>query len=363
MHRLALFLVGALACAPSVATPEPTRKSPGEPSSPDSAAGDLGRAVAALPDGVRVVHRDLRGRVWFAGGDAGLFAYADGALRRYSTSDGLCDTEIIEIVEDARGRVYFDARSCVARYDGREFFTLPISAATEESWALESDDLWFRMGWSRQGPLRWDGEMLHQLTFPETARERAFDRAWPRASYEPQGLYSIYRDRGGAVWFGTASLGLARWDGETLAWMYEEGLTRTPSGGDFGIRSIVEDDQGALWICNGRQRFHVEAGTETRDGESRVRYTSAPGVEEWTGAGSDDAPYFLSIAKDREGDLWMASYERGVWRVRGETARYYDLDGARIYSVYADREGDVWLGTHERGAMRLEGETFVTFSP
>jgi ligand-binding sensor domain-containing protein len=67
---------------------------------------------------------------------------------------------------------------------------------------------------------------------------------------DPMGFIPFTKTVKDIMWFGTASLGLCRYDGKTLSWHYEEQLQTTPEGGDFGTRAIFEDKDGKFWINN-----------------------------------------------------------------------------------------------------------------
>src|SRR5690606_2117617 len=113
-----------------------------------------------------------------------------------------------------------------------------------------------------------DGRQLYRLHLPPAPELEAFHRSFPDAGHDPAGVYTIYRDRSGNVWFGTASLGACRWNGNEFSWLYEDDLVNTPAGGNFGLRSIFEDRDGAFWICNTRQRFEFSAEARQESGFS-----------------------------------------------------------------------------------------------
>ena len=54
----------------------------------------------------------------------------------------------------------------------------------------------------------------------------------------------MYEDSRGNIWFGTSNLGIYLFDGTEISWMYENHLIETPEGGNFGVRSIAEDQDG-----------------------------------------------------------------------------------------------------------------------
>jgi ligand-binding sensor domain-containing protein len=75
----------------------------------------------------------------------------------------------------------------------------------------------------------------------------------------------------------------------------------------------------------------------------------------------------MSVIEDNKGDLWMVTYEQGVWRYDGKTLIHYSVkDGSRdikLFSIYKDKQGELWLGTHEAGAYKFNGNQFEKFTP
>ncbi len=311
--------------------------------------------------GFTVIFQDHNGAHWFAGSDAGVFRSDGEELVLFTKADGLCSTGVLGIQEDREGRLYFDTSEGVCTFDGDTFTTLPIDS-TSTDWTLAPGDLWFRMGWDHHGPFRYDGTTLHALRFPHTAEEDAFTATYPNVSYDPYGIYSMFTDRDGRPWFGTSSLGVCLFDGTSIRWLYEDHLTNTPEGGSFGIRAMIEDRDGHFWFCNTRERFAIPQQTD--NGTDRVRYTATAGVQ---AEGKTDFPYFFSIAEDKDGDLWMASGEDGVYRKHGDALVHYPIDAnnetVRTFSVYIDHVGTIWVGTLGSGVYRFNGTDFERFVP
>jgi ligand-binding sensor domain-containing protein len=140
-----------------------------------------------------------------------------------------------------------------------------------------------------------------------------------------------------------------------------------PSGGSFGIRSILEDKAGAFWICNTRYRYRVDPKDAPDPGKELIKYKREDGIAELKDLDGADRVYFMSIIEDEKGVLWMASYGSGVWRYDGKTTTHYPIkDGAKVitlFSICKDNRGDLWLGTHEAGAYKFNGKTFEKFKP
>ena len=310
--------------------------------------------------GFTVIYQDRSGAHWFAGADTGVFRYDGQQLELFTRTDGLCGTRILSIQEDAAGSLYFDTPDGVCRYDGSTFTTLPIDPDSS-AWQLAPGDLWFRMGWDHHGPFRYDGTTLHALKFPHTAQADTFRALYPNVSFDPYGIYSTYTDRDGRLWFGTSSLGVCMFDGTAIRWLYKDHLTNTPGGGSFGIRAMIEDRDGHFWFCNTRERFTIPP--QPADGD-RVQYTTGAGVE---AKGDANVPYFFSIAEDKDGDLWMACGEDGVYRKHGDALVHYPItsndERVRTFSVYVDHAGTLWVGTLGSGVYRYTGSDFERFVP
>ena len=334
----------------------------------------IGKTVSALGEKTTVVFQDKNNHYWFAGGGEGVYRYDGKSLVLYTKEDGLCSNTILGIQEDQFGNIYFDTPGGVSKFDlsnkqvgGQRFTTLEIidSKASKNEWKLEPNDLWFRMGWDKKGPYRYDGKFLCQLEFPKSDLEDEFYAKYPNVSFSPYGIYTMYRDDKGSVWFGTASLGLCRYDGKSINWLYEKHLTETPSGGAFGIRSIIEDENGYFWFCNTRYRYEILPNNSEHNGTSDINYRKENGIGYSNENGEIDFPYFMSITKDNNGDLWMVTYSDGVWRNDGEKLIHYPIkDGGAdvlLFSIYKDKQDNLWLGTHSNGVYKFNGEAFEKF--
>ncbi len=348
----ALLLALALSTVPLVR--------PGFPPPQDSA---LGRTVTQLDARIWCLHQAANGDRWFGSNGAGIYRHDGKVLTQFTREHGLAGNAVRAIQEDEQGRVLVAAGGGVSRFDGERFDPLEIvKAPAGEGWILDPGDIWIVADPGDGGPWRYDGEKVIELELsksPAAATER--DRS---GGFSQSGIYSTYRDRRGHIWFGTAGVGLCRYDGQNLDWMYEERLTSMPGGGQFGIRSIFEDRAGDFWICNTRQRYRFESKSKVEGGFRRLQYESKVGLP---ASQSDDAKhfnYYPSIVEDAEGVLWMAGGSEGVTRFDGKAVRQYAVgEGAYVLRVYLDRKGMLWAGTLEQGAYRLGAEGFLRFEP
>lgn len=316
-----------------------------------------------LDQTIWTIYQDKKSNYWFGSKENGVFYYDGQQVKQFTTEDGLISNDIRGIQEDSYGNIYFDSGHGVSKFDGRIFSTLPIvnPDSPTNDWVLNPEDLWFRIGFNNSGVYRYDGEYLHYLKFPKSPQEDEFYRKNNNESLRPYGLYTIYKDRDGFMWFGTSSLGVCRFDGLTLSWHYEDQLQTTPEGGDFGTRAIFEDKDGIFWINNTRYRYKVMTNSSTdRD------FTKEAGIGYINESNHLEFPFFLSITQDDTGDLWMVTYDTGVWKFNGKELIHYPIkDGdtdALLYTIYKDNRGVLWLGTHNAGVYRFDGNSFEKFA-
>jgi ligand-binding sensor domain-containing protein len=243
--------------------------------------------------------------------------------------------------------------------------------ASSTEWKLEPDDLWFQGGQDSAAVYRYDGKSLRKLTFPATADGDAHllpRSKYPNAKYSPYDVYTVYKDSRGNVWFGTSNLGACRYDGKTFAWISETELGFDEKDArNFGTRSLIEDRDGKLWITVTRHRFDMYPTGSATQGAGGLAYIKAAGLAHTAEGVDEDYTYIMSMAKDKAGDLWMATYGAGVWRYDGKSLTNYPVlvDGKPItvFSIYRDRQDGLWLGTHEHGVCKFNGKAFekVTF--
>jgi ligand-binding sensor domain-containing protein len=329
-----------------------------------------GETVAELDKAILYVFQARDGAYWFGSNERGVYRHDGEGLVNFTTRDGLAGNRIRGIQEDRAGNIYVTTYEGISKFDGKTFTIL--SAAPRSEWGKGPDDLWF-IGPQDSGVVyRYDGKSLHRLALPKSkiGEEQAarFPRSrFPNAIFSPYDIYTIVKDRGGNVWFGTAAAGACRYDGKSFSWLFENHLTETPAGGSFGIRSILEARDGSFWICNTRHRFVLDSAAPPDAETGLMKYKREPGIAHLTAPNGDDHVYFMSIVEDAEGDLWMASGNSGVWRYDGEkVTRYPVMDGARevtLFSITRDNRGDLWLGTHDAGVYKFTGETFEKFRP
>lgn len=332
---------------------------------PSDVNGTMNDSISNIDLNVRVVFQDSRNHYWFGGNEKGLYNYNGSSLKTYTIEDGLCSTNILGIQEDKFGNIFLDTSDGVCKFDGKSFTMLEVTKGSKKNWQLGEDDLWFRAGWNGKGPYRYDGTSLFQLEFPKTEQEDTFNSKYPNVLYSPYGIYSIYKDSKGNMWFGTSSLGACRFDGQTISWIYENDLTNTPGGGAFGIRNIIEDKAGDFWFTNSTYSYQFQEDYRTTNGSNYLNYQKKPGMSGLEKINPEEIPYYMSSVLDDQGDLWMVTYDDGVYQYIDKKLIHHPFSQNNqkvlFYSIYIDKLEKIWVISHNNGLFIYNGIGFEKF--
>src|SRR5262245_2708813 len=237
-------------------TPAQSAEANPAPATP-AAAAFRGQVVTELDDRIRGVYQASDRVLWFGSNGKGVDRWDEKGktLVRFATEHGLAGDHVIGIQEDRAGNLLVVGEGGVSRFDGRGFVKVAALEPAKSEWKLGADDLWFPAGQDTGAVFRWDGASLHRLTFPTTAAGDAATlprSQYPNAKYSPYDVYTITRDSKGRMWFGTAILGACRYDGKSFVWV---GNNENES---FGVRGIVEDRDGRMWLSNTLRCFVEE---------------------------------------------------------------------------------------------------------
>jgi ligand-binding sensor domain-containing protein len=362
MTLISILLIGIMTTAFTSCSGQSSYKPESSSIKSEIVTGDT---VKALGDSIWYVYQDKKNNYWFGSNGEGVFRFDGNTILNFTTKHGLCSDSIRQILEDESGNMYFSTMGGINKFDGNVFTTLqPIIS---KDWQSETNDLWFYMLGKKDehGPYRFDGENLYNLEFPKHYLHDEFHERGINPFFSPYEIYSIYKDRKGAIWFGTSVFGACRFDGQSIKWMYEEDLTITPHGGSFGIRSIFEDSEGHFWFCNTLHRYIINIEETAKS--DRLVYQKINGIGNADIFGGDEYIYYSHIVEDNQGAIWLTTWDQGVFKYDGETITHYPVkNGSKdinLVSMYIDNQGDLWLGTPENGVYKFNGRSFEKFRP
>lgn len=316
--------------------------------------------VNNLGNNIMLVYQDKKNNnFWFGSHQDGIYKYDGTKIIHYTTKNGLPHNRIEEIKEDKFGNIYFNTNNGISKFDGFNFTTLNEASTANSKWKLNKDDVWFKSPHYSGQVYRYDGKMLYKLQLPKIKLGETYIAKYSNHP-NPYGVYTIYNDSKGNIWFGTATLGACRYNGKIFNWISEEDVTEIHNGPANGVRSIIEDKDGYFWF-NTIYRYNIY------NVHTQPFYSKEKGIGSLDGKKNGNLNEYLSIAKDNNNDLWIATYNAGVWQYNGKKITQYAVqdDGKNItlFSIYNDNNGCLWLGTHSNGVFKFNGKTFEKFNP
>ncbi|RYD75068.1 MAG: hypothetical protein EOP53_17155, partial [Sphingobacteriales bacterium] len=322
-----------------------------------------------LGESIYCIFQDSKNNFWFGSNEDGVYRYDGKTLLYFTTKHGLANKVIREIKEDKSGNIYFSTQAgSISKFDEQKFTTLTVtkSDSPKNDWKLQPGDLWFKGESGKNGPYRYDGKNLYSLEFPNHFMADDYYKQFPNMPWSPYEIYSIYHDRKGNIWFGTANFGICRFDGKFLSWLYEDHLTNIADGGSFGIRSILEDKTGKFWFCNTSYRYDISDSIVYDGNNAMISYKHETGIANFKAPDGKSMIYYLSAIEDNSANIWMATYDQGVWKYDGKNMTPFSVkDGekeVKLFSIYKDKKGDLWLGTDGEGAYKFDGKSFNKFT-
>jgi signal transduction histidine kinase/ligand-binding sensor domain-containing protein len=307
---------------------------------------------------------DPDGTVW-AGLTTGLLRAgpARGALRRYTTQNGLPNDLVRVLRRDRDGVLWAGTNGGLARFENGRF----QAARTEES----AEQEWVRSLFEDFEGNLWVGTNSGLDCFHD-GRFLLFSRLEGLPGDKPT---AVHQDRSGAVWIGFHDRGLYRFrPAPNLRLTVQNGL---PSNEIFSIRDgaggalLISTREGAVEWKDGRfrplnvpdplgRRVVLDA---LRDHAGRI-WAAAPGglirIEgqrgvRVAGGGASLNDYVISLTEMPDGTLWAASTGSGLWEIRGDQMRHYTsadgLPAEPLRFIRAGRDGTLWIGTTGAGLV------------
>lgn len=197
---------------------------------------------------------------------------------------------------------------------------------------------------SREGLYRYDGYRAEQFQ-PDASRDHAIsdnDIRW------------LYESADGAIWVGTNSSGLDRYDYDSGRFSHYRHASSDPESiPDDSIYGISAGPEGGLWVATQRGLGRLDLAS----GKFR-RFTHDPSV-----ADSLSHSWAFKLHLGLSNTLWVSTVGGGLnrWNPGTETFSSFDLanltNGPQrrndAFAIYEDEEGQVWVGTRE-GLVRVD---------
>lgn len=185
-----------------------------------------------------------------------------------------------------------------------------------------------------KGLWKWDEEHDHFISYPPLGKKNA--------------PYTLYQDNEDRYWIGTWSEGLWRFYPDRAINCYEHYPLRNPRTGQEEpcVYSLTQDDTyGYLWLLTYNALYTLDLEQEV------PQLVNLHGVV-------DAGHMYTKLLKDREGNLWLSSYDRACticfehsgtdYRPLPELKQHFGQD-ANLLSLCVDKGGVVWMAQDRHG--------------
>jgi ligand-binding sensor domain-containing protein/two-component sensor histidine kinase len=282
-----------------------------------------------LPDmRSRDVTADDYGRVWIAT-RAGLVLFENDSFTVYDDNHGLNEVRIHTVSVEAENRIWIGTENGVSLFDLNSFRNFSrrhgLPATIIYASMIDREGyVWF--GTLGGGITIFSGEIFHSYNIDNGLTNNV--------------VTGFAEDEEGNIWIATYGGGIIKYDGDTMVPFTElDGLV------DNKVYTIYPDRRGRLWI-GAREGISIfENGTFTTLDQDQYPFTVVRKFYE----------------NDDTGDFWIATYNDGVFRLTDDGYEQFytgnELLNNTVMDIKRDRNGDMWFATYG-GAVRFDGEEF-----
>jgi signal transduction histidine kinase/ligand-binding sensor domain-containing protein len=261
-----------------------------------------------------------------------------------STENGLSDNNVMTILQDQYGFMWFGTMNGLNKYDGYEFTIFQNdpedkdTIAGNQIFVIYEDskhNLWLGTNNGLDRYIRETGKFVHY--------QHEINN---KDSLEGKEVRAIHEDSSGDLWVGTTDGGINRLNVQSGTFThYKKRFSNAASLSDNCVWSFFEDNYGDLWIGtnNGLNRYdrkNDEFIVFQNDPKDANSITSAP---------------IRSITEDFLGNLWLGTEGGGLEMFNRSEGRFITfLHSSRrttsiadntVWAVNLDRNGTLWVGT------------------
>lgn len=307
-------------------------------------------------------------------------------IRVYTTADGLAHNSVHRIVADSQGFLWFATSEGLSRFDGYQFTTFGTAQGLPHRAVYDLLEATNGVYWlaTPEGLCRFD---------PNSSP--AFRTYVPSGPVASRWVNTILEDGDRALWCGT-KVGLYHFVIDSGVFERIDFVRPRESGEDQGVRGLLEDRAGSLWVAAGSglyrhrgqkwDRFTTGDGLPSNDalsvlqdprgriwvgvagGLCQISENDSPAVfRTWRKGDGLPGEYVQSLHAQPDGRLWigapggLAELPFGASRASVYSAQH-GLSSSDIEALAEDREGNLWIGTDGGGALRMARDGFVTFT-
>ncbi len=305
-------------------------------------------------------------------------------LRNYSVTEGLAQSQVFSMVEDANGFIWMGTRGGgISRFDGLQFknYSSKDGLLNDYIYDLKTDkrgNLWIA---TNAGVSRFDGTNFKNFKLGNdsvniSVYEMTFDKdsiLWLATSKD---LYRIKENK--VICFSCQN----KIDFNVLSTVLIDHTNTLWAGDDNGLNKVIFTDNGrtkgkikTFAQMEGLKNIHVRALFERKNKEMLVA-TYGGGLFIFDGikcrSFSDQLvlhdKIIHKVIEDKNGDVWMATQDNGIarWKPNDSSLVYITknegLCNDHTSAILQDTWGNLWFGSSGGGVSRFSGQMFMHYN-
>ena len=269
------------------------------------------------------------GSLWI-GTDNGVSKYEEGGFQTIQFTDDEHEHDVRKIFEDSRGRIWVASVQGLYQLQGGQFQpaeafnTLAPRRYTTGLVEDENGGIWIS---TLGGVIYYDNR-----TF--AVKDRFIGEA----------VEDIIIAQDGSLWLATHKGVVRLLNDEVERWTTKQGLVND------SVNEICESENGLLW-------FATDGGISSYDGHSFINYSANQGLP-FNGVHSLECSGYKSLWAGTENGLSRLDYSINFF-ARGEGLLKPDKMLAGIFDISNSTNGDLYISSHWRGVFRFDGLQFI----
>lgn len=271
------------------------------------------------------LYEDRSGDLWLGTEGSGVTRYHKGSFTTYTTRQGLPNNKVRAFTDDQAGNLWVLSGDSIVQWQKASGQFTDVTP--KESKILYNPLLWEDGFWGA------DQAGLHCFV-----KGRFVTYQLPR-SLSRSKITAVAEDQSGTIWLETAEGYRATIRNGTV-----EHASAEISGRE--VATAYRDHRGNRWA--------ISVG---RDLTRFMNQSSAVGLEKIA---------FNWLYEDLEGNLWLGTDGRGLYRARRQAITAYSkeqgLIDRNVYPIYEDRIGAIWIGTWPGGLSRFKDGQFTNYT-
>ena len=270
--------------------------------------------------------------------------------------EGLSNENVLAILQDRKGYIWFGTHDGLNKYDGYSFTKYQFDPFDSNSL---SQNLIYTI-WEDKYGFIWVGTYEGMCRFDRSTEKFTRFKPDPNAKFSDPNITSIGEDRDGMMWVGSFTGGLCRFD-------RQKGIFLPDRFDIMGVTCISKDGAGTLWVGNSTGLHRINLNGKKVGELAGVSFTSY--LPDPTHPDSLSGNNVRCIFEDHEDIMWLAT-DNGLNSFDKKTGLFkrYQRDPKNIHSISSnnlaqwlgnlikeDHDGNLWIAT-DNGLNKLNSD-------